>query len=104
MEKQGGVNDKEQYVGPKYVRDHLMVSRTKAYEIMREIENEFAPEAVVRIGRCLRVKKDVFHRWVEGRASGPRTPTQQPARRRGAGTYAWRVGVGSSSLRCRFCP
>ena len=78
MEKQGGVNDKEQYVGPKYVRDHLMVSRTKAYEIMREIENEFAPEAVVRIGRCLRVRKDVFFRWIDEQGAGGESSYTDP--------------------------
>jgi len=70
MEKQGGVNDKEQYVGPKYVRDHLMVSRTKAYEIVKEIEQARTPGGVIRVGRCLRVRKDIFFRWVEGQVPG----------------------------------
>ncbi len=70
MEKQGGVNDKEQYVGPKYVQESLMVSRTKAYGIVKEIEETYAPGAVIRVGRCLRVRKDIFFRWVEGQVPG----------------------------------
>jgi len=106
MEKQGGITGKEQYVDTKYVREHLMVSRTKAYEIVKEIEEGYAPEAVVRIGRSLRVRKDVFCRWVEGQASRTRTPEpgSLPARRRKTKPYAWRVGVGSSFLRCRALP
>ena len=70
MEKQGGVNDKEQYVGPKYVQESLMVSRTKAYGIVKEIEQARTPGGVIRVGRCLRVRKDVFFRWVEGQVPG----------------------------------
>ncbi len=70
MEKQGGKTDKEQYVDTKYVREHLMVSRTKAYEIVREIEEEYAPGAVLRFGRCLRVRKDVLLRWIDEQCAG----------------------------------
>jgi hypothetical protein len=65
MENQGGAVNKEQYVDNKYVQEHLMVSRTKAYEILKEIEKTYAPVGVIRIGRCLRVRKDVFFRWVD---------------------------------------
>jgi hypothetical protein len=64
MEHEGSEVNKEQYVGAKYVREHLMVSRTTAYEIMREIEEVYAPSADFRHGRSLRVRKDVFLRWV----------------------------------------
>ena len=104
MEYQGGRTDKEQYVDTKYIREHLVVSRTKAYEIVKEIEEGYAPEAVVRIGRSLRVRKDVFCRWVEGQASGVRTPTPPPVSRRRARAYAWPVGVGPSFRRCHALP
>jgi hypothetical protein len=54
----------EQYVDNQYVRESLMVSRTKAYEIMREIEETYDPGAVFRYGGCLRIRKDVFFQWV----------------------------------------
>jgi hypothetical protein len=65
MKNQRGTTNEVQYLDTKYVREHLMVSRTKAYEIRKEIEETCAPSAVVRIGRCLRVRKDVFVRWVD---------------------------------------
>jgi hypothetical protein len=64
MEYEGNEANKEQYVDNQYVRERLMVSRTKAYEIMREIEGVYEPNAVFRYGRSLRVRKDVFWRWV----------------------------------------
>jgi hypothetical protein len=63
MEHEGNEASREQYVTTKYVQEYLMVSRTKAYEIVKEIENT-DPEAVFRYGGCLRVRKDVFLRWV----------------------------------------
>jgi hypothetical protein len=71
MEHEGNEANKEQYVDNQYVREHLMVSRTKAYEILREIEETYDPGAVFRYGGCLRVRKDVFWRWVaEQRGEG----------------------------------
>ena len=64
MEHEDNEASKEQYVDNQYIRGHLMVSRTKAYEIMREIEETYDPGAVFRYGGCLRVRKDVFLRWV----------------------------------------
>jgi len=71
MEHEGSEASREQYVDNQYVRQRLMVSRTKAYEIMREIEETYDPGAVFRYGGCLRVRKDVFWRWVaEQRGEG----------------------------------
>ncbi len=103
MEYQGSRTDKEQYVDAKYIREHLVVSRTKAYDIVSEIE-EYAPEAVVRIGRSVRVRKDVFCRWVEGQASGVRTPTSLPVGHTRSGSYSWRGEVGPSFRRCWALP
>ena len=64
MAHEGNETNKEQYVDNQYVRERLMVSRTKAYEIMREIEETYDRGAVFRYGGCLRVRKDVFFRWV----------------------------------------
>jgi hypothetical protein len=104
MENQGGITGKEQYVDAKYIQEHLMVSRTKSYEIVQEIEEGYALGAVVRIGDCLRVRKDVLCHWVEGQASGARTPTPPPVSRRRARAHAWPVEVGPSFLGCRTRP
>ena len=50
MGHEGNEANKEQYVDNQYVRERLMVSRTKAYEIMREIEGVYEPNAVFRYG------------------------------------------------------
>ena len=52
------------WVDGNYIRKNLSVSRTKAYEIIGEIA-ESSPEhdAVIKFGRSLRVRKDVFLRW-----------------------------------------
>lgn len=70
MENQGGRVREEQYIDTKYIRERLMVSRTTAHKIMKEIEKTYAPDAVIRIGRCLRVRKDVFFRWVDEQGTG----------------------------------
>ncbi len=69
MTRSGRVRE-EQYVNTKYIQEHLMVSRTMAYQIMKEIEETYAPGAVIRIGRCLRARKDVFIRWVDEQGIG----------------------------------
>ena len=106
MGYQGDKTDREQYVDTKYVREHLMVSRTKAYDIVKEIEEEYAPEAVVRIGRSVRVRKDVLFQWAEDHDSGARksTPTSLPVARTRSGSYSWRGEVGPSFRRCWALP
>ena len=64
----------ERYVDGKYIREHLSVSRTKAYEIICEVEKRsHEREAVLRIGRSLRVRKDVFERWIFEHGTGGST-------------------------------
>jgi len=82
IENQGATSGEDQYVNTKYVQERLMVSRTKAYEIVREIEDTYAPGAVIRVGLCLRARKDVFSRWVEeqgtsGKVSYGNEPVRQ---------------------------
>jgi hypothetical protein len=51
------------YVNGKYVRNYLAVSRTKAYEIILEIEEGRRERSdVIRFGRSLRVRKDALER------------------------------------------
>ena len=106
MKNQGGVKDREQYVDTKYVREHLMVSRTKAYDIVKEIEEEYAPEGVVRFGRSLRVRKDILFQWVEDHVPGVRksTPALPSVGRTRSGAYTWRNEVGPSFRRCWALP
>ena len=66
----GEMSTEQQYVDTKYIRERLMVSRTKSFEIAKEIEAAF-PDAVIRFGRCLRVRKEDFVRWVNEHSSGP---------------------------------
>ncbi len=106
MENRSGKVREEQYVDTKYIRERLMVSRTTAYQIMKEIEETYAPGAVIRIGRCLRAKKDVFIRWIDEQSIGgerrrgfPRRNYPSPAER-GTGPapswvrWAWITKVG----------
>ncbi len=52
------------YVDGNYIREYLSVSRTKAYEIICEIaESSHEPDAVIKFGRCIRVRKDLLFRW-----------------------------------------
>ena len=65
MGHEGNEANKEQYVDNQYVRERLMVSRTKAYEIMRADRRGLrALMPSSGTGECLRVRKDVFFRWV----------------------------------------
>jgi hypothetical protein len=53
------------YVDGKYIRDRLSVSRTKAYEIILQIEKGSRERGeVIRFGRSLRVRQDALERWV----------------------------------------
>ncbi len=63
-------SEEQQYVSTKSIQECLMVSRTKAFEIAKEIENAYAPGAVIRFGRCLRVRRDMFSRWVDEHSNG----------------------------------
>ena len=52
------------WVDGKYIQETHSVSGTKAYEIIREIEKEnYEPDATLRFGRCLRVRKDLVAKW-----------------------------------------
>jgi len=74
----GEMSTEQQYVDTKYIRERLMVSRTKSFEIAKEIENVYAPGAVIRFGRCLRVRKDAFIRWVAVHSAGSDETSSAP--------------------------
>ena len=63
MEHAPGKSSEEQYVGTKYIRQCLDVSRTKSYEIVKEIEDT-CPGNIIRLGRCLRWPKDFLFPWI----------------------------------------
>ena len=71
-------SEEQQYVSTKSIQECLMVSRTKAFEIAKEIENAYAPGAVIRFGRCLRVRKDAFIRWVDVHSAGSDETSSAP--------------------------
>jgi hypothetical protein len=77
MEQVHSKSSEEQYVGTKFIKECLDVSRTKSYEIAREIEDT-CPSAVIRLGRCLRVRKKTFFLWIDEHSAGdeetPYTP------------------------------
>jgi hypothetical protein len=77
MEQVNSKTSEEQYIGTKFIKECLDVSRTKSYEIAREIEDT-CPGAVIRLGRCLRVRKNVFFLWIGEHSAGdeesPYTP------------------------------
>ena len=103
MENRDGTANEEQYVNTRYVQDRLMVSRTKAYEIVKEIE-EYAPEAVFRLGRCLRVRKDAFLRYIEERGDKEKILEPMTSRRRRVGRWTWSSEVENSIFRCSVNP
>lgn len=58
-----GTTDKT-FVDAKYIQEHLLVSRTKSYEIIAEIGKKSSePDAVIKFGRSRRVRRDVFLNW-----------------------------------------
>jgi hypothetical protein len=63
MEHAPGKSSEEQYVGTRLIRQWMDVSRTKSYEIAREIEDT-CPGALIRLGRCLRWPKDFLFQWI----------------------------------------
>ncbi len=78
MEHENGMANEEQYLSTRHIQDSLQVSRTKAYEIMREIAEKY-PEAVIRLGRNLRVRKDVFLRFVSECSTEDQSPPRRPS-------------------------
>ena len=63
MEQVHNKSSEEQYVGTKYIRQWMDVSRTKSYEIVKEIEDT-CPGDIIRLGRCLRWPKDFLFPWI----------------------------------------
>jgi hypothetical protein len=64
MEHAPGKSSEEQCVGTRLIRQWMDVGRTKSYKIVKELEDT-CPGAVIRFGRCLRVRKNVSFRWVD---------------------------------------
>jgi len=73
----GEISEEQGYVSTKFIQECLEVSRTKSYEIMMEIEDDY-PSAVIRFGRCLRVRKDAFIRWVDVHSAGSDETSSAP--------------------------
>ena len=53
----------EHCLGTRFIQHCLDVSRTKSYEIVKEIEDT-CPGAFIRLGRCLRWPKDFLFPWI----------------------------------------
>jgi hypothetical protein len=50
----------------KDIQDKLSVSKTKAHQIAGQIRNEDEdPDAVLKLGRCVRVSKDALMRFIQ---------------------------------------
>lgn len=73
MKHENGGTVEEGTVGsssPRWIRaseiqDRLAVSRSKSYEIIDEIrEKNYAPDATIKFGGNVRVREDMFLRWV----------------------------------------
>ena len=55
----------KRWISTKTIKERLEVSRTASYEIAREIAMDSdEPDAVVKRARLLRVREDLFDRWV----------------------------------------
>ena len=63
MEHAPGKSSEEHYVGTRLIGECLDVSRTKSYEIVKEIEDT-CPGALIRLGCCLRWPKDFLFQWI----------------------------------------
>jgi hypothetical protein len=64
MKAESNTVEDKVWVSGNYIRTTYSVSRTTAYEIIRKIEKENdEPDAVLRFGRCLRVRKDLVINW-----------------------------------------
>ena len=63
MEHAPGKSSEEQYVGTRLIRQWMDVSRTKPYEIVKEIEDT-CPGDIIRLERCLRWPKDFLFPWI----------------------------------------
>ena len=57
----------ERYVSAKEIKDALGVSRSRAYQLMRELPR-------VKVGRTVRVTEAAFKRWLEARTVRPTEP------------------------------
>jgi hypothetical protein len=56
-------SSEQQYVGTRFIKECLDVSRTKSYQIVKGIEDTY-PGALIRLGRCLRWSKDFLFQWI----------------------------------------
>ncbi len=63
MEHAHSKSSEEQYVGTRFIRQCLDVSRTKSYEIVKGMEDT-CPGDFIRPGRCLRWSKDFLFQWI----------------------------------------
>jgi hypothetical protein len=63
MEHAPGKSSEEQYVGTRLIRQWMDVSRTKSYEIVKEIEDT-CHGPLIRLGCCPRWPKDFLFPWI----------------------------------------
>ena len=61
--------ERQQYYGAKDIQAVLGVGKTKASEILHELEHQ---GKLYRVGRLLRVKATDFNDWMEGNGVKPR--------------------------------
>jgi hypothetical protein len=64
MERVHSKTSEEHYLGTMFIQQCLDDSRTKAYEIVKEIEGT-CPGAVIRLGRCLRWPQDFLFQRID---------------------------------------
>ena len=63
------------WITTKEIKERLAVSRTMAYEIVKEIASwSDEPDAVLKRVRLLRVREDVFDRWIVENGYKPEGP------------------------------
>lgn len=60
---------RQQYYGAKDIQAMLGIGKTKANEILHELEHK---NKLYRVGRLLRVKATDFNDWMEGNGVKPR--------------------------------
>ncbi len=54
------------WLSRKDIQDKLSVSKTKAHQVARQIRDEDEdPDAVIKIGRCLRVSDEALMRFIQ---------------------------------------
>lgn len=65
----------KRWITTKDIRERLAVSRTMAYGIAKEIARESdEPDAVLKRVRMLRVREDLFERWIIENGYKPEDP------------------------------